>query len=280
MQSSHGKSRWRPVDADDELMLPVSRTDDDHLDSYSRSHNHSNRSNTQKMSTSDRYAYSETTSSHRRKSDWRTDDGTRSSNRDRHDDDDHNSSRRDKRIDPHSHQSAQDSRYRGEQTRQSSRHSHKDWRHSQDDNRLSSHTAENGSWANSSRYERDREDRGEWMPNDKGRYERDADYHARNDHSARRAKERRYDDEDLGSRDSQSDDRHRESTARDHLQVEERSWEPAASWKPKEKSLQNQASDGYLNRSSDKRYAKGSNQSRRNQYTQRRDRRDDNDMNK
>lgn len=289
MQSSHGKSRRRHVvDADDLQQLPVSRADDQQTGSHSRSNQHSSRSITHKTSISDRYRQTESSVNHHQGKDLRTDDVSRSRNR--HDDDDYSHSRRDVHRETYNNNSAQDSRHPEERSNPTSRRTHftssnRSWRHSEDIHATSSRT-EKDSWKNSSRHDRSRDDRDEWISNEaghereKGRYDRDADYSPKDNQGSRRGKERRPDDPERRTRNDPSDERQFHSV-KGEGQDADRFWEPAASWKTREKNAHNQNFEGNSGRySNNKRNGKGYITDKRTHHQQRRDWRDDGDMNK
>ena len=287
MLSSHRASRRHYPEEDDELPLTVTRIDD-HRDTHPHSHHHSSRSEMYIASSSTARAnYHEPEPSARgyRADDWRTRDSVAypSSSHDRYHETTYNHHPR--REDYYERQESRQVEHWPSRNEQHYTSSNRDWQKHTDHEYVSvSYTESRRSW----RYG-DNETYEHWSntqepprrERERARYEREEDYGpqtTQETHGWRRDSGWRDDDHKSGWVE-RTDDRSSTRQTTEYRATEDRTWEPAPSWKGREKepASQPQRVENRHNRSSKKAMKSG----KRIHGGKRTDRRkDDSHMNK
>lgn len=258
MHSTLPRSRHRHRDDDDdELPLTISRLDERHSEPYTRSHNYSSRSDSR--TNSSRAGYSDNPSRGHRSEEWRTVDSSySSSNHERYRDDGYSHSRRDDYYERSEPRSAEPWSSRSvEEVHYSS--SSREWTKRGDVGYTSTSYSESRGWVPSSRFEENgRGGYDDWpraevrKEREKGRYERDDGFSTEVgwrtndegwlDESSRdrrsstwteRSDERGYWRSSNYDRDVDRG-RDRQSFADER----DRQWEPAPSWKSRERDVE------------------------------------------
>ncbi|KAI5124816.1 hypothetical protein M0805_005447 [Coniferiporia weirii] len=257
MHSSYGRSRRNQRHDDEDALLTVSRGDDRRSESYSRSHQHSSRAEPYTGSSTSQRTYPISSSNNHRSEEWRVAETTHSSsNHDRYHSDNYNQSRRDSYYERSENWSGRHS----ENARYSS--TSRDWTKRDDHGHNTTSYSENRVWSTTSRYEessRNGNGLDDW-PRDEARperervrYGRDETHSNQNQEHGWRAKEDTWTEDSTRDRkalnwNERTDDQRQWRTSnhdrergrdsdrgQDRPHGVDRQWEPAATWKYKER---------------------------------------------